>query len=61
MFELCAPTIELDGQNGVFLASVVPKCVGFVSDTKVACVAMVHIIGRRSCLSMCAGTMVAVI
>ena len=45
MFELYAPTIELGGQSGVFLASVLPTHMGFVPGAKVACVAMVHDIG----------------
>ena len=45
MFELCAPTIELGGQNGLFLAVVLPAGVGVVPGTKMVRVAMVHEIG----------------
>ena len=45
MFKLCAPAIEFGGQNGVFLAGVLPGCAGFVPSTKMACIAMVHNIG----------------
>ena len=45
MFELCGPTIELGGQDGVFLASMLPMHMGLVSGAKVACVAMVLDVG----------------
>ena len=61
MFELCAPTIELGGQNGVFLASMLPVCADFVPGAKVACIAVVYNVGCHSFLAMCAATMVAVI
>ena len=41
MFELCGPTVELGGQNGVFLASVLPGHAGLVPGSKMACVALV--------------------
>ena len=45
MFELCAPTVELGGQIGMFLARVLPAHAGFVPGTKVACIAVVHNVG----------------
>ena len=45
VFKLCAPAVELGGQNGVFLAVALTACTGFVPGAKMACVAMVHTVG----------------
>ena len=45
VFELCAPAVELGGQNGVFLAVVLPTSAGVVLGAKMARIAMVRNIG----------------
>ena len=61
MFEFCAPTTELCGQNCLSFAIMLPTRSGAVSGAKVACTTMVYNVSYCSYLSLCATTVVAAV